>query len=89
MVSTSSSGSRLTEVSSALVSASSEPQNAKLSGVITVASIVETAVMPIDSIVLPLAMWVMKLEMFPPGDEPTRIMPSAIDGAGSMIRVSR
>ncbi len=66
MVSTSSTGSSRTDLIRASVSSLSDPQKAKFSGVSTTARIVETPVMPIDSMVLPRARWVMKLEMFPP-----------------------
>jgi hypothetical protein len=89
IVMASSMGLTATDRSSRSVSGCSEPQKAKLSGVSTAAASVETPVIPIDSPVLPFARWVMMLEMFPPGQQATRIIPSAMDGAGSSTRVSR
>ena len=57
-----------------------DPQAQKLKGVSTTASAVEMAVSETDSSTLALASELMKLEMLPPGQEATRIMPRPIMG---------
>ena len=56
------------------------PQKAKLIGVMNVAVQVLTAVILMDNSVFPLEKEDMKLEMFPPGQDATRIIPNAIIG---------
>jgi len=65
------------------------PQKAKLAGVITMAIMVEKAVIETDSAIFPFAREVMKLETFPPGQAATRIIPNATDGVGFRISTSR
>lgn len=72
----------LTCRSSAAVSGLSAAQNRMLSGVVTMASRLDTPVMLIDSAVLPRAICVIRLEMLPPGHAATTIMPSAMLGCG-------
>ena len=53
---------------------------AKLKGVRNTALIVAIAVRLTDKATFPLASDEIKLEIFPPGQAATRIMPNAIDG---------
>ena len=64
------------------------PQNAKLSGVITTATAVDSALTLTDSAVLPRAWCTRKLEMCPAGQDDTRIMPSAMLGKGCSTHTS-
>src|SRR4051794_10327494 len=75
-------GSTLTCFSSAAVCGLSPAQNRMFSGVVMVASRLEMPVIDTDSAVLPRAMWVMRLEILPPGQAATTIMPNAMDGCG-------
>lgn len=63
------------------------PQNCKLNGVIKMAAIVANAVRLTLSAVFPPERWVIKLEIFPPGQEATKIIPRAILGLGCKIRI--
>ena len=56
------------------------PQKEKLSGVVIMQAAVLNAVNETDSSVLPRENEVMKLDIFPPGQAATRIIPSAIIG---------
>ena len=76
------SGSMLTCRNSALVSGLSPAQKMMFSGVVTIASRLDTPVMLIESAVLPRAICVIRLEIFPPGQAATTIIPSAILGCG-------
>jgi len=58
------------------------PQKAKLSGVMTSAASVDSALTLTDSAVLPREKCTRKLEMCPAGHDDTRIMPSAMLGWG-------
>jgi hypothetical protein len=64
------------------------PQKLKFSGVITMASAVDTALALTDSAVLPRDRWVRKFDRWPAGQDDTRIMPSAMLGIGLMIQIS-
>ena len=57
-----------------------EPQRKKLNGVTSGANAVVTAVIEIESSMLPFDSEEMKFEMLPPGQDATRIIPSAIIG---------
>lgn len=59
--------------------------NSKLNGVKNMANRVENAVRLIDKAVFPLANFVMKLEMFPPGQAATKNMPKAMLAGGFII----
>ena len=63
------------------------PQKEKLSGVVKIHAAVLKAVSDTDSSVLPRESEVMKLEMFPPGHDATRIIPSAIIGESQFLKV--
>ena len=65
------------------------PQNAILKGVITVANAVEKADIAIDNAAFPLACCVIKLEMFPPGQAATNIIPSATLGGGLINKITK
>ena len=56
------------------------PQNEKLIGVLNMQAAVLIAVRDTESSVFPLERLVIKLDMFPPGHEATRIIPRAIIG---------
>ena len=56
------------------------PQNEKLIGVVKMQAAVLNAVNDTESSVFPFERLVMKLEMFPPGQDATRIIPRAIIG---------
>ena len=77
-----SAGSREKDVSSSAIPGSQLAQKPRLAGVATTAAKLETAVMPTDTLVRPPPMWVMKLEMLPPGQQATRSMPRATLGPG-------
>lgn len=64
------------------------PQNCKLKGVIKIAATVANAVRLTLSAVFPPERWVIKLEIFPPGQAATKIIPNAILGFGCKIRIS-
>ena len=59
-----------------------------MNGVKNIAPIVEKAVIVTESAVLPRAKCVMKFEMLPPGQQATRMMPSAMLGCGRSTIVS-
>jgi hypothetical protein len=52
------------------------------SGVMKIAVSVDAVLMDTDKAVFPRANWVRKLEMFPAGQDETRIMPNAMLGRG-------
>ncbi len=56
------------------------PQSAKFNGVRIMAEMVATAVRLTDKAMFPFANEDMKLEMFPPGHDETKIIPKAIVG---------
>ena len=64
------------------------PQNAKLSGMSTMASALEMAVIDTDSATLPPVRCVRMLLTLPGGQQATRIMPSAMLGPGLSSSVS-
>ena len=74
--------SRLTSVSIIEVGGYKLPQKARFRGVMKIARELDTAVKLTESAVFPLAMAVMKLEIFPPGQAATSIIPKAKLGLG-------
>ncbi|MCY1522512.1 hypothetical protein D9M68_573700 [compost metagenome] len=83
-----SSGSSAMVLSSTEAVGCSPPQNAKFSGITTMDSAFEIAVIDTDSATLPPARCVRICEMLPGGQQATRIMPSAMLGPGCRISVS-
>lgn len=65
------------------------PQKAKLKGVKKIALIVAKAVRLIDNSVFPLARCEIKLEILPPGQAATSIIPNATLGVGFIIKTSK
>ena len=82
-------GSKLTSLSNSFVGPYILPQIFKFKGVINTAATDEKAVKLTESAVFPLARCVMKLEILPPGQAATSIIPMAILGAGFIIITSR
>jgi hypothetical protein len=64
-----------------------EDQKAKLNGVMKMAAEVVNAVKLTERAAFPPANLLMKLLMFPPGQQATKIMPKAILGLGSNIKI--
>ena len=62
------------------------PQNCKLNGVIKIAALVANAVRLTLRAVFPPDRWVIKLEIFPPGQEATMIIPRAMLGLTKYAR---
>ena len=63
------------------------PQNEKFSGVLNTHTAVLIAVSETDNSVFPLESEVMKFDMFPPGHDATRIIPSDIMGESQFLNV--
>lgn len=66
-----------------------EPQNCKFKGVIKTAKRVATAVKLTDKAEFPLAKWVIKFEILPPGQAATINIPNAILGIGSVNHTNK
>ena len=65
-----------------------DDQKAKLKGVMKMAAEVVIAVKLTDSAAFPPANLLMKLLMFPPGQQATNIIPKAMLGRGSNMKIS-
>ena len=64
-------------------------QNVRLIGVIKMASVLDIAVRLTDNAVFPLAIEAMKLEILPPGQAATNIIPKAKLGLSCTIKINR
>ena len=78
----------VTTFNNSAVGAYKPAQKAKLNGVITRAAIVEKAVRLTESATLPFAKEVIKLEILPPGQAATSIIPNAMLGVGSINTIN-
>tara|TARA_B100001758_G_C18077996_1_gene436748 strand:+ start:388 stop:672 length:285 start_codon:yes stop_codon:yes gene_type:complete len=81
--------SKLTSCSISAVGGYKPPYNEMFKGVIKTAHTLAIAVIQTDKAVFPLAKEVMKLEMFPPGQAATIIIPIATLGMGLKIHTMK
>lgn len=78
-----------TSIKIAAVGSYLESQSWRFNGVITIASIVATAVRLTDKAVFPFAKWVIKFEILPPEQVATINKPKAILGMGFIVKTKR